>query len=56
MRDGKRVMWGKESQDHFDAGVWCGQVDVTRAVVTLSMLGSMGALWFGVARLILVQM
>ncbi len=51
----ERNMWGNESQDQFDAAVWSGQVDVTRAVVTLSMLASMGVLWFALAKLVLIQ-
>ncbi|MEM7290790.1 MAG: hypothetical protein AAF412_10565 [Pseudomonadota bacterium] len=48
-------MWGKKVQGSFNAGEWCGQVDVKRAIVTLSMLIGLGILWFGLARLVMVQ-
>ncbi len=48
-------MWGKRIQDRFDAGAWSGQFDLTRAVVTFSMLAGVGLLWLGVAIVIMLQ-
>ena len=42
-------MWGKKVEDRIDVGSWSGQVDLTRAVVTLSMLIGLGILWAGIA-------
>lgn len=48
-------MWGKKVRDRYDAGTWCGQVDLTRAIVTLSMLVGLGVLWLGLASFIMIQ-
>ncbi len=48
-------MWGKKVEPRFDAGTWRGQVDLTRAVVTLSMLIGLGMLWLCVAFLVMIQ-
>ncbi len=48
-------MWGKRIKQRFDAGIWSGQFDVTRAVVTLSMLACLSLLWLGVAVFIKFQ-
>lgn len=49
-------MWGKKITDRYDAGEWCGQVDLTRAVVTLSMMIGLGILWLGIATFVMIQL
>lgn len=48
-------MWGKKVEPRFDAGAWRGQVDLTRAVVTFSMVIGLGVLWLSIAFLIMIQ-
>lgn len=42
-------MWGKKLKQRFDVTAWSGQVDLTRAVVTISMLAGLSLLWISVA-------
>lgn len=46
-------MWTKDIQRRFDAAAWNGNINVTTAMVRISMLLGLGALWAGVVLLIL---
>lgn len=48
-------MWAKHIQRRFDAAVWNGHIDVTTAMVRISMLLVLGALWVGVVLWILTR-
>ena len=48
-------MWGKKIQERFDARAWSGQIDLTKAVVTFSMLGLLGLLWLSLAMFVKFQ-
>ena len=51
-----KTMWGRKIQHRFDAGVWSGHVDLTRAVVMLSLFGGVALLWLSVAILLKDQL
>jgi hypothetical protein len=47
-------MWGKKIR-RFDAGVWSGQLDLTRALVALFLLGGLAMLWLSIANFVRFQ-
>jgi hypothetical protein len=49
-------MLGRKIQEGFDVGAWNGNVDLTRAVVTLSMIAGVALLWLSIAIFIKFQL